>query len=257
MLVRVKRQESMPGKLLRNACVCATISVGLVLGTRIVRKITVSLVFTKRADVWLGRITVGVILLSISGLGGLYYYGPPEFTRVGYRPIQPVAFSHAQHVGQLGMSCLYCHSDVEGSPHANIPPTQICVTCHQQIKPQSPTLTVVQASWKSGDPIPWVRVHKTPDHVFFNHAIHVVRGIGCESCHGRINEMAVVAHDQPLSMAWCLDCHRHPEDHLRPAQNVTDMGFGPPDRQSQHEFGLYLKNAAKIKASEDCTGCHR
>jgi hypothetical protein len=218
-----------------------------------------SLVFTQQVDVWLGRMTVGVILLAILGLAGLYYYGPPEYTRVGYRPVQPVAFSHAQHVGQLGMSCLYCHSNVEESPHANIPPTQTCINCHQHIKPDSPKLAMVQASWKSGSPISWVRVHKTPDYVYFNHAVHVRRGIGCESCHGKINEMPVVAHDQPLSMGWCLDCHRHPEDHLRPVQDATKMGWSPPEGRSQHEFGLYLKsdNAYKIRAPEQCAGCHR
>jgi len=216
-----------------------------------------SLVFTKQADVWLGRITVGVILLAILGLAGLYYYGPPEYTRVGYRPVQPVAFSHAQHVGQLGMSCLFCHTNVEESPHANIPPTQTCINCHQHIKPDSPKLAVVQASWKSGNPISWVRVHKTPDFVYFNHAVHVRRGIGCESCHGKINEMPVVVHDQPLSMRWCLDCHRHPEDHLRPVQDATKMGWNPPEGRSQHGFGLYLKDVSKIRAPEQCGGCHR
>jgi len=216
-----------------------------------------SLVFTKQADVWLARIAVGVILLAGLGLAGLYYYGPPEYTRVGYAPVQPVAFSHAQHVGQLGMSCLYCHVNVEESPHANIPPTQTCITCHQHIKADSPKLAAVQASWKSGSPISWVRVHKTPDFVFFNHAVHVRRGIGCESCHGKINEMRVVVHDQPLSMSWCLDCHRHPEDHLRPVQDATKMGWNPPEGRSQHEFGLYLKNASKIRAPEQCGGCHR
>ena len=151
-----------------------------------------SLVFTKQADVWIGRVTVGVFLLTGLGIAGLYYYGPPEYTRVGYAPMQPVAFSHAQHVGQLGMSCLFCHTNVEESPHANIPPTQTCITCHSLIKPDSPKLALVQASWKSGNPIPWERVHKTPDYVYFNHAVHVRRGIGCESCHGKINEMPVV-----------------------------------------------------------------
>jgi Cytochrome c7 and related cytochrome c len=217
----------------------------------------VSLVYTKQADVWLGRITVGMIMLAGLGMAGLYYYGPPEYTRVGYAPVQPVAFSHAQHVGQLGMSCLFCHTNVEESPHANIPPTQTCITCHSLIKPDSPKLAVVQASWKSGNPISWERVHKTPDYVYFNHAVHVRRGIGCESCHGKINEMPVVVHDQPLSMGWCLDCHRHPENHLRPAEDATKMGWSPPEGRSQRDFGLYLKSASKIRAPEQCAGCHR
>jgi hypothetical protein len=217
----------------------------------------VSSVFTKQADVWLGRIAVAVLLLAGLGMAGLYYYGPPEYTRVGYAPVQPVAFSHAQHAGQLGISCLYCHSSVEESPHANIPATQACINCHQHIKADSPKLALVQASWKSGDPIPWVRVHKTPDYVYFNHAVHVRRGIGCESCHGKVNEMPVVVHEKPLSMGWCLDCHRHPEDHLRPVGDVTQMGWRPPEGRSQHEFGLYLKQAYRTSGPEQCGGCHR
>jgi hypothetical protein len=192
-------------------------------------------------------------------MAGLYYYGPPEYTRVGYAPIQPVPFSHAQHVGQLGMSCLFCHGNAEESPHANIPSTQFCMTCHQLIKTDSPKLASVRASWTSigGDPIAWVRVHKTPDYVYFNHAVHVRRGIGCESCHGKVNEMPVVVHDQPLSMGWCLDCHRHPEDHLRPVEDVTKMGWKAPEGRSQHDFGAFLKDASKVHAPQDCAGCHR
>jgi hypothetical protein len=217
----------------------------------------VSLVFTRQADLWLGRLTIGFVLLAGSAVAGLYYYGPPEYTRVGYAPVQPVAFSHAQHVGQLGMSCLYCHSHVEASPHATLPATQLCMNCHQLIKADSPQLAAVQASWKSGDPIPWVRVHKTPDYVFFNHAVHVRRGIGCESCHGNVREMPVVIHEKPLSMGWCLDCHRHPEEHLRPVSDATVMGWKPPEGRSQREFGLYLKDAYRTHAPEQCGGCHR
>jgi hypothetical protein len=216
-----------------------------------------SLIFTQRADTRLRRALVAVVLASILGVAGVYYYGPPEYTRVGYAPVQPVAFSHAQHVGQLGMSCLYCHTLVEESPYANIPTTQTCMTCHEHIKSDSPKLAAVRASWTRGDPIPWVRVHKTPDYVYFNHAVHVRRGIGCESCHGKINEMPVVVHDQPLSMLWCLDCHRHPEDHLRPVADVTQMGWRPPEGRSPHEFGLDLKNRYQTNAPEQCGGCHR
>jgi hypothetical protein len=217
----------------------------------------VSLIFGRRADDWLGRFAVGFILLAFLGLAGLYYYGPPEYTRVGYAPVQPVPFSHAQHVGQLGMSCLYCHYNVEESPHANIPPTQTCINCHQLIKPDSPKLALIQASWKDGSPVAWERVHKTPDYVYFNHAVHVRRGIGCESCHGKVNEMPVVVHDQPLSMGWCLECHRHPEGHLRPVEAATRMGWRPPEGRSQTEFGRYLKDLYHTNAPESCAGCHR
>jgi hypothetical protein len=216
-----------------------------------------SLVFTPQADAWLRRAAVGLILTAVLGVAGLYYYGPPEYTRVGYAPIQPLPFSHAQHVGQLGMSCLYCHSSVEESPSAKVPPTQTCMNCHQEIKANSPLLAAVRRSWTSGEPIPWVKVHQTPDYVYFNHAVHVRRGIGCVSCHGRIDEMSVVVHDKPLSMGWCLDCHRHPEEHLRPIEEVTNLAWQPSQGRSQRESGLLLKDELRIRAPEQCSGCHR
>jgi hypothetical protein len=200
---------------------------------------------------------VGAILLAVLGVAGLYYYAPPEYTRVGYAPTQPVPFSHALHAGRLELSCLYCHANVEESPCAKIPPTQACMNCHQAIKPDSPDLAAVRSSWSRGDPIPWVRVHQTPDYVYFNHAVHVRRGVGCVSCHGKVNEMSVVAHDQPLSMGWCLDCHRHPEQHLRPLEEVTNLDWRPSTGRSQRELGLLLKDRFRIHAPEQCTGCHR
>jgi len=217
------------------------------------------LAFTKKADVWLARLALGSLLLVALLVAGLYYYCPPEYTRVGYAPKQPVPFSHAQHAGQLGISCLYCHVSVEESPHANVPPTQTCMSCHQVIKAQSAQLAAVRESWSNGNPIPWKRVHKTPDYVSFNHAVHVRRGIGCVSCHGKVNEMQVVVHDQPLSMGWCLDCHRHPEEQLRPLNEVTNIGFDwrPPEGQTQREFRLHMKDQLRIKAPLECAGCHQ
>jgi hypothetical protein len=215
------------------------------------------LVFTPRADAWLARVLVGTGLMAVLAVAGLYYYGPPEYTRVGYAPAQPVAYSHELHVGRLGLSCLYCHTGVEDTPHARIPATQTCMNCHQAIKPDSPKLEALRVSWASGDPVPWVRVHRTPDYVFFNHAVHVRRGVGCVSCHGKVNEMPVVVHDQPLSMGWCLDCHRHTEDHLRPPSEVTNFAWQPPGSRTQREFGLEQKERSRVHAPEQCSGCHR
>jgi formate-dependent nitrite reductase cytochrome c552 subunit len=131
------------------------------------------------------------------------------------------------------------------------------MNCHQTIKPASPALALVKASWETGKPIPWVRVHKTPDYVFFNHSAHVKRGVGCVSCHGKVNEMKVVVHDQPLSMGWCLDCHRQPENHLRPVAEAANLSWRPSEGRSQGDLGLYLKGEFKIQAPEQCVGCHR
>jgi hypothetical protein len=198
-----------------------------------------------------------MILSTLVGLAGLYYYASPEYTRVGYAPAQPVKFSHEQHAGQLKMSCLYCHAGVEESSAAKVPPTQTCMNCHQTIKADSPQLAAVRASWSSGKPIAWVRVHQTPDYVYFNHAVHVRRGVGCASCHGKVNKMPVVVHDKPLSMGWCLDCHRRPEEHLRPLGEVTNFAWHPPEGRSALDYGRSLKDASRINAPEHCAGCHR
>jgi hypothetical protein len=217
------------------------------------------LVFTKRADLWLARFLISLVLSALLLVAGLYYYGPPQYTRVGYAPRQPVPFSHAQHAGQLGMSCLYCHANVDQSPHATVPPTQTCMNCHRVVKADSPQLAVVRASMQTGDPIPWKRVHKVPDFVSFDHAAHVRRGVGCVSCHGKVNEMPVVVHDQPLSMGWCLNCHRNPENQLRPQSEITnlDLDWHPPQGQSQREYGLLLQEQLRIKAPKECAGCHQ
>jgi hypothetical protein len=131
------------------------------------------------------------------------------------------------------------------------------MNCHQTIKPDSPLLEPVRVSWTSGDPIPWVRVHLTPDYVYFNHAVHVRRGIGCVSCHGKVNEMPVMTHEKPLSMGWCLDCHRHPEEYLRPPSEATNFGWQPPLGMAQPQFGSLIKKEARIHAPEQCSGCHR
>ena len=184
--------------------------------------------------------------------------GRPSTRASAMRRLSRSPFSHAQHAGQLGLSCLYCHTGVEESSVAKIPPTQTCMNCHQAIKADSPQARGWSGrAWTSGKPIPWVRVHQTPDYVYFNHAVHVRRGVGCVSCHGKVNEMPVVVHDKPLSMGWCLDCHRDPENHLRPPAEVTNFAWQPPEGRSQRDFGLFLKDESRIHAPEQCAGCHR
>lgn len=213
--------------------------------------------FTKRADKVLARAFVAIQLVGLSVIVGTYYYAMPSYTRVGYAPTQPVAFSHKIHAGQLGMSCLYCHSHVDESPHSNVPTSQVCQSCHTQIKADSPLLTQVRQSWQTGEPVEWERIHKAPEYVYFNHAVHIKRGVSCVSCHGKVNEMTVVKHDQPLSMGWCLECHRNPENHLRPVGEVTNLDWVPPDGQSQRDIGKRLLELYQINPPKHCGGCHR
>lgn len=183
------------------------------------------------------------------------YGGSGKTTNVGYQPRQPVAFSHALHAGELGMDCRYCHTSVERAGHAAIPPTQTCMNCHAQIRAQSPRLLPVRDSHASGLPVEWVRVHDLPDYAYFNHSVHVNRGIGCVSCHGRVDKMEVVYQDQPLTMGWCLDCHRNPERHLRPVEAVTKMDYAPGEPQA--DVGRRLRDAHTINPPTDCSACHR
>ncbi len=203
------------------------------------------------------RIAVGAALLG----GPLYVvlliaYGThAQTTAVGYMPRQPVPYSHALHAGQLGIDCRYCHTTVETASFAAIPPTQTCMNCHQKVRAQSEKLIAVRESFTTGLPIPWIRVHDLPDYVYFNHSAHVSRGIGCVSCHGRVDRMEEVQQDQPLTMGWCLGCHRNPEPHLRPVEFVTKMDWSPSEDPAL--LGKRLREERNINPSTDCVTCHR
>jgi hypothetical protein len=216
-----------------------------------------AVIFSREFDITLRRVLAAAILASAMVAAAVWYYFTPKYTRVGYAPEQPVAFSHEQHVGKLGMSCLYCHTNVERSPHASVPSTQTCMSCHTQIKADSPLLSPARESWASGDPLEWKRIHKVPDYAYFNHALHINRGVGCVSCHGQVNEMKVVYHAKPLSMGWCLECHRKPEAYLRPAAEAVNMSWTPPADQTQIEVGRQLVEQLHIRPGQNCQGCHR
>jgi len=168
---------------------------------------------------------------------------------------QPVQFSHAHHVGGMGIDCRYCHTSVETSSFANIPPTKTCMNCHSQIWVTSPFLEPVRASWRTGESLKWVRVHNLPDFVYFNHSIHVKKGVGCETCHGRIDQMPGIYQASTLQMEWCLGCHRAPEKFVRPREAVTVMGYKPP--VSQAEIGARLVEQYQIQKLDSCSVCHR
>jgi hypothetical protein len=175
---------------------------------------------------------------------------------VGYAPIQPVPYSHATHVGQLGLDCRYCHTGVETSWYANIPSPSVCMNCHSQVLASDPRLAPVRDSVKSGEPIPWVQIHRTPDYVYFNHAVHVNRGVGCVACHGRIDQMIEVRHEQSLTMAFCLDCHRNPAPNLRPPDQVYSLTW-TNEAARQLELGSRFRHDWNVRPSDTCYTCHR
>ncbi|MEM7166518.1 MAG: cytochrome c3 family protein [Planctomycetota bacterium] len=151
----------------------------------------------------------------------------PRNIAVGYMPEQPVPYSHRLHVGELGLDCRYCHTNAEVGAKAGVPPTSTCMNCHTKVRPDSDKLAPLKESYEKGTPMEWVKVHDLGDYAYFNHSAHVRRGVGCATCHGRIDTMEEVFQDQPLSMGWCLDCHRNPEPNVRPLDKITDMTYQP------------------------------
>ena len=202
------------------------------------------------------KIALGAILIGGGVTAGVTYYFTPKYTRVGYQPIQPVAFSHEIHAGQLGMDCRYCHNGVEKSWYSNIPAAAVCMNCHKQILPDSPKLELVRESALSGKPIEWVQIHKTPDYVYFNHSIHVNRGVSCVKCHGQVNHMTEVRHDKPFSMTFCLDCHRDPAKQIRDPKDVYNLDLKISDAE-QEKMGKKFVHDWKVNASQNCSACHR
>ena len=178
-------------------------------------------------------------------------------TRVGYPVDQPVPFSHQHHVAGLGLDCRFCHTTVEISATAGMPPTHTCMTCHSQVWTNAGVLAPVRDSLKTGHPLQWVRVNQLPDYVYFDHSIHVAKGVGCATCHGRIDRMKLTEKAASLRMQWCIDCHRDPRPNLRPRDAVFDMGW---QRTSETPTGDELFRRYRIHAAAeltDCSVCHR
>ena len=172
-------------------------------------------------------VLTGVIVIAL-GVGLNSLQRSPWVTRQGQRPDQPVPFSHKHHVEGLGLQCQYCHTSVERSSYAGIPPTKTCINCHAQIWTNAALLEPVRHSWATGESINWIRVHDLPDYVYFNHEIHVNKGIGCASCHGRVDEMPLMYQQNTLQMEWCLNCHRNPSVNLRPTSEIYNMAWQGP-----------------------------
>jgi len=193
-------------------------------------------------------------------LGGLLYtlMSSPWLTKQNEFVEQPIQFSHLHHVGGIGLDCRYCHTTVEKSSFAGIPPTKTCMNCHSQIWLNAPILEPVRASFRNNTNLTWIRVNDLPDFVYFNHQIHIRQGVGCATCHGRVDEMPLMRQAQPLLMGWCLECHRAPEKFLRPREEVFNMAYEPPADQTA--LGMRLKKDYRISGPEhmtSCSVCHR
>jgi hypothetical protein len=198
-----------------------------------------------------------VLLIGVAVSAGIWYYFTPKYTRVGYQPIQPVHFSHAIHVEQLGMDCRYCHNGVEHSWYSNIPAASTCMNCHNAVLANDPRLALVRESYATGEPIPWVQIHRMPDYVYFNHAVHVNRGVSCVHCHGQVNRMDEVYHAQPFSMAFCLECHRNPAPRLRDPELVFDLNWQPDNPDAHTEAMIQAVHDWNIHSPQHCSACHR
>lgn len=235
------------------------------------------------------KVIIGLGLVAGGVAAGINYYGSPKYMRQGYQPTQPVSYDHSFHVGELGLDCRYCHHGADKSAHAGVPAANVCMSCHKGIQADAPSLQAVRESYygedanrdgklsdgedldgdgriTQGAPVPWVRIHKVPDYAYFNHAVHVNRGVSCVECHGRVDQMKEVYHAKHLSMAFCLDCHRNPEKALRPLNSVTDLGWSAahgeevdPEASTAAQLaqGTKLLKNWNVHPPTSCTTCHR
>jgi hypothetical protein len=200
------------------------------------------------------------LLATIAGVPTAFmvYVRTPFNTGEKYTVIQPVEFDHRHHVADDGIDCRYCHDEVSRGPFAGVPATAVCMGCHDQVWNQSPMLEPVRRAYFGGQPIAWNRVHHLPDFVYFNHSIHVTSGIGCATCHGRVDQMAKVYQVNTLQMKWCLDCHRDPEPNLRPRDQITSMTWTPPaDPGARRALAARLAGEYGTRHLTNCTTCHR
>src|SRR5262245_61454038 len=221
-----------------------------------------------RAFNTISRVSIYGAVLIVAGVFAVLavWVRSSYVTNVGVAVVQPVPFSHEHHVTGLGIDCRYCHTSVEDSSFAGIPPTKTCMNCHQQIWVGSTMLEPVRASYATGESIRWERVHNLADFAYFNHGIHVNKGIGCSTCHGPVNHMPLVYQENTLLMEWCLDCHRNPEKYVRPRDEVFNMNWQPTPEQRQpggeadphrllRDYGIVKEHG--VQNMTNCSTCHR
>lgn len=202
---------------------------------------------------------LSIVLGGLMAVGGLVLMNAvdrsPYVTGVYVPPDQPVPFSHKHHVTQVGIDCRYCHTSVERAAYAGMPATEVCMSCHSQVWADAPMLEPVRESWRTGSSLEWTRVHDLPEFVYFNHSIHVNKGMSCAVCHGRVDQMPLVWKVNTLHMSWCLDCHRQPEKYIRPKEEVFNMAYVP--QEDQMVLGARLVEEYKVRKLTDCSVCHR
>ena len=204
-------------------------------------------------------IVLALALVAPAAALGVWYFFSPEYTDVGYQPEQPIAYSHELHVGQLGLDCRYCHVNVERAAVASVPPTSVCMNCHRLVGRDLATLELLRQSSETKQPIRWVRVHKVPEYAYFDHSIHVRAGVGCSTCHGDVAQMVEVRQVEPLSMGWCLECHRNPAPYIRPQDQITNTSWRPPEDQLEVAQALLAERGIEMTTGtrSDCSTCHR
>lgn len=208
------------------------------------------------------RATLASFGVGFLGFFGVVYavYRSPYTTEVHTPLAQPVPFSHQHHVAGLGLDCRYCHTTVETSAFAGLPPTETCMTCHSQVWRDAPLLAPVRQSLATGQPLEWNRVNQTPDFVFFNHSVHVQKGIGCSTCHGAVDQMPITYKAHSLYMRWCLDCHEAPEKYVRPKDQIYNQSWQPPRDQIERGHALFQEyhiSTNRLQQLRDCSMCHR
>jgi hypothetical protein len=213
-----------------------------------------------RSTNFISRVSVfaGVFLAGIALTGVLLAARSPYLTNQNVTRDQPIQFSHKHHVGDDGIDCRYCHTGVESSATAGVPPTKTCMNCHSVLFNNVGYLEPVRESYRTDKSIHWVRVHRLADYVYFNHSIHVAKGVGCSTCHGTVDQMPLIFQAAPLNMGWCVDCHRNPEAVLRPKDQVFNMELKAPAHQA--ELGAQCAHERKIRSTADltsCSTCHR
>ena len=207
--------------------------------------------WASRASIIVGLLIVGSVLGYVLNINRVDYV-----SEVNVPKDQPVPFSHKHHVAGMGIDCRYCHTTVETSAFAGIPPTETCMTCHSQVWTEAGILEPVRASYRDNEPLQWTRIHDLPDFVYFNHSIHVAQGVGCQTCHGQVDQMPLMWKENTLNMEWCLECHRAPEKFIRPREEVFNMTWQPPS--NQEEVGQRLVEEYQVRKVQltDCSVCH-